>query len=53
MEKKNQWQIHEGHSMTFTFNTLKEGLKHSTVALGELAHRGENKKGTTVRLTAE
>lgn len=56
MEKKNQWQIHEGHSMTFTFNTPKEGLKHSTVALqalGEQARRGENKKGTTVRLTAE
>lgn len=46
MEKKNQWQIHEGHSMTFTFNTLKEGIKHSTVALkalGEEAHWGEKK----------
>lgn len=30
--------------MTFTFNTLKEGLKRSTVALGEFAHGGENKK---------
>ncbi len=47
MEKKNQWQIHEGHSMAFAFNTLKEGLKHSTEALqalGERGHWGENKR---------
>lgn len=47
--KKNQWQIHEGHSRTFTFNTPKEGLKHSAVVLcfrpegKKQAHRGENK----------
>lgn len=54
--KKNQWQIHEGHAMTFTLDTLKEGLKHSTAALkalGELTHRGEYKKATTLRLTVE
>lgn len=42
--------------MTFIFNTLKEGLKNSTVALkafGELTHRGENKKGAAVKLSLE
>lgn len=47
MEKKNQWQIHEGYSMTFTFGALKEGLKHSAAALQALemhARRGGNQR---------
>lgn len=34
MEKKNQCQIHEGQSMTYTFNTLKEGLTLNSGSLG-------------------
>lgn len=57
MGKKNRCQIHEGHPMTFIFNTPKKGLKHSTVALrasGEHTRIGGKKtKGAAVQLWNE